>query len=415
MHDASTGQLAFRRWADISAFFCVLVSLFFLPISTSLNSLLIVAAVLALFGVQFKENIQKLLTFATTKWTAVLFGLMLLGVFYSAATMPEALTALKKYGFRLFAFVVLPPLFCKPKSRSYVFYTLIVGSLIYSSLDMFDQAGFISLEQWFNKPKHIILSQFPLSYYCAFAGIASLYLLSTRKDNSWLFAFCLLYLFGYLFFVNVQRGPMIVFIVMAFMFLFRNHSFKQKCMMIIPTMLTVIAIGLLSPVVQKRLGDTLGDIQKYQQGDTKTSIGVRAEFARYSQMLIKEKPLLGYGTGSFATVYATTGGPIVEEATAGETLGDPHNSFVHLWVQLGLVGVVAFIGWLASQWQFSRGLLANERILLQCFLVAFILSCFNESSFYRSRNAHLYITVAVVCMGNAYQTRRKTKRYYKKR
>ncbi len=353
MHDAR--KLAFSKWADISAFVCVLLSLFFLPISTSINALLIVAAFLALFGVQFQQSFKRILTFETSKWTFALFGLFLFRVFYSSVPITDALHAFKKYGFRLFAFLVLPPLFCKPKSRSYVYYTLITGAILYCSLDMLDQLGWISLEYWFSKPKKFVLSQFPLSYYCAYAGIASLFLLSTRRDKGWFFAVSLLYLFIYLFFVNVQRGPMIVFIVMAFMFLFRNHSFKQKLVMTLPAMLVVLAIGALSPVVQSRVSDAANDVQQYQAGNAKSSIGARAEFVFFSQMLIKEKPLFGYGTGSFATEYAKTGGPIIEEAAP--TLGDPHNSYVHIWVQIGLVGVIAFVGWLVSQWKFSKKLL----------------------------------------------------------
>ena len=412
MYCSSEQKLAFRKWADIGAFFCVLISLFFLPISTSINALLIVAAILALAGLQFQQHYKRLLTLETAIWTYVLFGLLLVGVFYSSVPMGEAWHAFKKYGFRLFAFVVLPPLFCKPQSRLYIFYTLIAGAVLYSGLDMIDQAGLINLEQLFSKPKPVVLSQFPLSYYCAYAGIAALFLINLNRGKVWIFVFALLYLLFYLFFVNMQRGPLIVFVVMAFMFLCKNYNFKQKAAMLLPALLLVCVVGWFSPVIQKRVGDVFEDLQQYKVGNIRTSIGQRIEFIRYSQLLIKEKPLLGYGTGSFAKEYAKTGGPILEESD--NVLGDPHNSYVHIWVQLGIVGVIVFVGWLVSQWRFSINLLANERILLRCFLVAFALSCFNEASFYRSRNANLYITMAVVCLGNAFQPRKKFKRYYKR-
>lgn len=412
MYCSSEQKLAFRKWADIGAFFCVLISLFFLPISTSINASLIVAAFLALAGFQFQQHYKRLLTLETAIWSYVLLGLFLIGIFYSSAPMGEAWHAFKKYGFRLFAFVVLPPLFCKPQSRRYVFYTLIAGALLYSGMDMLDQAGFINLEQLFSKPKPVVLSQFPLSYYCVYAAMAALFFIINNHNRTWIFVFSLLYLLYFLFFVNMQRGPMIVFSVMAFMFLCRNYNFKQKAIMLLPAILVMCAIGWFSPVLQKRVGDVFEDFQQYKAGNIRTSLGQRAEFIRYSEMLIKEKPLLGYGTGSFATEYATTGGPIIE--ISDNVLGDPHNSYVHIWVQLGIVGVIAFVGWLVSQWRFSINLLANERVLLRCFLVAFALSCFNEASFYRSRNANLYMTLAIVCIGNAFQTRRKFKRYYKR-
>ena len=183
--------------------------------------------------------------------------------------------------------------------------------------------------------------------------------------------------------------------------------------MLIPAIVIVGCIGMLSPVLKDRVAFIYHDLQEYKQGNVNTSLGLRAEYMRHSFQIIKQKPLFGFGTGSFATEYSKTRGPNVN--VTDKTLGDPHNSYVHIWVQLGLVGVIVFLGWLFYQWKFSTRLLSNERILLRCFLLAFMLSCLSEAAFYRSRNANLYLVLAVVCMGNAFQPRRKIRRYYKKR
>lgn len=406
-------RLEFQKTADITAYFMVLLSVFFLPVSTSINALFVVAALIALLGLKFSQHSKQLRAFNTSKWTFVLILLFFVGVIYSSAPFAEALNAFKKYGFRLMAFVVLAPLFCRSKSRYYVFYTVIAASILYSFMDILDGYHLITIENIFHKPKHVFLSPLPFGLFCAFSSLLTLFFLCTYTNLKKTFSVLLGYQLIYLFFINEERTALIVFIAMAFVFLVRKLPFKKRLLMALPTLLLIITVGFFSSVMKHRAELVLQDIKAYQKGEVHTSIGLRVEYLIHSFKLIKENPLLGSGTGSFSTEYKKTGGPNV--TISDTSLGDPHNSYVHIWVQLGFVGLIAFLGWLYSQWQFSTRLMSNEKILLRCFLLAFMLSSLSESSFYRSRNANLYLVMAVVCMGNVFQPRRKIRRYYKKR
>lgn len=402
-------KLEFQKFIDITAYFFVLLSVFFLPVSTTINALFIVAAFLAVFGVKFQQQFNTLKNLRVVQLTLVLLLILFIGVFYSSVPFPQAFHSFKKYGLKLFALITLMPLFCMPKSRSYIFYTLIAGAFCYSFIDVLDHYSFISIFKIFNVDKGDFLSAIPFSLYCAFAALLCLYFSQIENKNKLIWYSLLIYLCFYLYFFNIERTGMIVFVVMAFAFMGRKLNLKKKILLILPTLLIVSLVALSSNTVKSRFMQSLNSIESYQQGNVNTSIGLRIEFARYSFELIKDKPIFGYGAGSFPDEYFKIDGPGLGGAIA--KLGDPHNSYLHLWMQFGIIGLIAFIAWLSSQWCLSRRLMHNEKILLQCFLLAFMLSCFSISAFYRSRISTLYITMAIVCMGNVFQPRKKARRY----
>lgn len=82
------------------------------------------------------------------------------------------------------------------------------------------------------------------------------------------------------------------------------------------------------------------DVQAYRQGQIETSVGYRLDFHKNSLQLIREKPLLGHGTGSFTSEYRRLTG-----YTEGNLAADnPHNDYFWLGVELGILGIAALLG-----------------------------------------------------------------------
>lgn len=101
-----------------------------------------------------------------------------------------------------------------------------------------------------------------------------------------------------------------------------------------------------------------------------SSIGLRLEFYRNSLAMIAERPLIGTGTGSFRFAYEN------KVAGNGMVVADhPHNAFLLLGVELGLIGLAVFIGLLIVQWRSAGGMAdfadrAAARGLIVIFVVA---------------------------------------------
>ncbi len=110
-----------------------------------------------------------------------------------------------------------------------------------------------------------------------------------------------------------------------------------------------VAIALVagSPLARERINIGLNEMRNYQaQPKEGTSIGLRIIFWRDAASLIQERPFFGWGTGSYAAAQATLL-PGREGAAAIPTI-DPHNQYLKIATENGLVGLGAFLIFLAS-------------------------------------------------------------------
>jgi O-antigen ligase len=107
-----------------------------------------------------------------------------------------------------------------------------------------------------------------------------------------------------------------------------------------------------------------------------TSTGYRMEFYRNTLALIQKNPLFGTGTGSFPAVYAEQ-----VKDTGSVASKNPHNEFMLITVQTGLVGLAALLWLFWQQWRYSPQLPTPlERNLAQGLVLMMILICMLNSS-----------------------------------
>jgi len=79
-----------------------------------------------------------------------------------------------------------------------------------------------------------------------------------------------------------------------------------------------------------------------------SSTGTRIEFYRLSIEIVKDRPLLGHGTGAFASSYAEKTKSQVALPTR-----NPHNEYLHMLVQLGVVGLAALLYLFWTHWRLA--------------------------------------------------------------
>jgi O-antigen ligase len=113
--------------------------------------------------------------------------------------------------------------------------------------------------------------------------------------------------------------------------------------------LVALSLALLasSPVVRQRTALGVTEVQTYEQaGADVTSMGQRVIYARNTLQLIAERPLFGYGTGAFGEIYGrkVDGRPGME----GLKIHDPHNQYLNIAAEHGLLGLLVFLALLAS-------------------------------------------------------------------
>jgi O-antigen ligase len=77
--------------------------------------------------------------------------------------------------------------------------------------------------------------------------------------------------------------------------------------------------------------------------------GFRLDLWQSSLEMVRDHPILGIGLDNFAYVYQAY---LRAGAAAEPNLSHPHNWVLHLWLELGLLGLIAF-GWLVLRfWRY---------------------------------------------------------------
>lgn len=183
----------------------------------------------------------------------------------------------------------------------------------------------------------------------AFMSIAGSFLLLKALDKELSKKVRVSYLAGYalclvnVIFIVYGRTGQVMFVCMsAFVLL---YQFRLKGVLLLVG-ISVIALPLLyfSPMVQQGIHNYKSDMTKYQSGDAQTSMGARLVFHKVSVALIKAKPLIGYGTGSFANEYSS----YITARGIKEVTVNPHRDIYWIAVETGALGVLAFTLMLVS-------------------------------------------------------------------
>ena len=68
--------------------------------------------------------------------------------------------------------------------------------------------------------------------------------------------------------------------------------------------------------------------------------------------MVRDHPLLGVGLDNFGYLYRQI--YLREGGAAEPNLSHPHNWVLHVWLQLGLLGLIAFVWLLARCWNLAR-------------------------------------------------------------
>lgn len=113
-------------------------------------------------------------------------------------------------------------------------------------------------------------------------------------------------------------------------------------------LLVLMVVGglFLAPSSRDRIAQAVREVQQYDQATEVTSMGIRIIFWKNTVEMIAARPLLGYGTGAFGEAY----GQKVAGRTgvAGTPAADPHNQYMKIAGEHGLLGLGVFLCFLVS-------------------------------------------------------------------
>lgn len=370
--------------------YSLIASCFFIPFSSSLmGATTILALICWIASGKIKELPHLLLTHKLALLSTSLFLLLIVGVFYSPAETGDALSSLKKYR-ELILFVMALSFLNTRKSKAKLAEQLFVAGCIFLlSISYSMYFGLIPTEKFgYSTVYHITHSFFMaiLAFWALQNAIAS-----PKYRIFWCFIFfstCL-----NLFYIAPGRTGMFVLVALTILTISQHLSLKKS---LIGMLVCGAAIGVTlisSENFSTRLNQAVVEIENYQPGSSRTSLGMRFDWWHNSITLIKEKPFLGHGTGSFELEQKR-----LIKGTKTMKSDNPHNEYLFLGVQVGLVGVVLYLTLLGGLFMASFKKKKPSNYLLQGVVIAMFCGCLMNSFLFDSHQGHFFAIIAAVLL-----------------
>lgn len=362
---------------------------FSIPLSTSLTSVLFCLFILAWI---LEGNYNNKANYAW-QHPACFFSIILLisiaiGSLYSLASWPEIINYLKKM-LKLIYVPFLIYYFSQQSQRNWTINALITAGIITAIIG--------TIYGTYNPFKNSI----DTSLIITITTFLLLHKIDLKNKLYINYSILLLILFNvfYLLYFSIGRTSQIIFLLLLILFFIQKITVKKQ---LIVSLSLIIFMLVFCGMFSKRLHHTWYNvIEKYQNYKANpinydhNSISCRLTFFKNTWVLIKQKPWLGWGTGSFIPIYKQQ----FSETNTTVLPNNPHNEYLLWWSQLGLVGVSLLLWWFYILFKASFIIPNYEKYILQGTILTMIVGCLANSWVMDFVSGHLFIMLIAISLG----------------
>jgi O-antigen ligase len=366
---------AAARWSAIALGFS-------LPVSTTLDSILVTVFVLAcLAGGKFRELAVDLRSNPVGIASLALAGMMILGMIWS----PSPVHMTRGATVDTLNFIMLPlfmTVFKDEPTRRRAINAFLSATVLILLISCLLWTGLVEhLPKIKGDAADPVAFKFHITHNF-FMAIAVLFCIqraeySPARMKWFYYTLAAFAAFNVLFMIQGRTGQL----ALAAAILFYAYS-RYRCRGITAIMvigLIIAAITWFNPnsVMHQGTAKAWHEATEFQNGGIAredSSIGLRLEFYRNTLKMIAHRPLLGIGTNGFKAGYA--------EEVAGTAMvppNHPHNAFLLITAELGIAGLATLLALLTIQWVSARRMphaidMIRARTLLLIFVVGGLVS-----------------------------------------
>ncbi len=328
----------------------LIASFFSLPISTAATNVFMGLTLITwtLAG-GYKTRVKQLSGNWFSYGVVLLFAVICVGGTYSTGSTNEIFFQIHKYAKILF---ILPAitLLQNEKWQRYALIAFSGAMLLTLTLSLITVVWPLPfIQSTANGPttnhfvfKDHIAQNLMMSFFALLLAVSALFAKDLTKKFV-LFSLAILAAVDILFFVAGRTG-FISLALNALVLIFFLSGTKQK---ISGLLVFFIVAALALQYSDNFRGRVELAVTEFRSQDRKelTSVGQRVEFFKKSVELVKERPVFGFGTGSYAREFCRIADS-TEWCEAGRF--HPHNQFIAFLVQLGVIGFIAYLIFIAA-------------------------------------------------------------------
>jgi O-antigen ligase len=367
-----------KDWSIRSTGWALVALGFSIPLSTSGTSIsLAVILILWIIGGNYRSKFQIIRHNPLALASLLLFGLYVLGLFYGK---PSGRVAFDVTHFLLLALFI--PLFGDSRLRQHALWGFLSAVLIMLALSyltwlhLLPRIAFLNIE-----PGNPLVIQDRITYGLfmalgVFFWVIEACFSKSRSKRVVLLILAVLAVFNLLGMIHNKTAYLVLPVLLGY-FLIRQWRWKGATVCLLAVVLLVAAVwSLPASALHQRIAGAVKEFQQWQPDQAEaTSTGLRLEFYRYSLRIIRDHPLFGAGIGGFAEAYAK------QVKDPKMVLSDnPHNEYLMVTTQLGLIGLAALLYLFYTQWRLGAQLpTPRETILARGVVLAFVVGCLFNS------------------------------------
>lgn len=345
---AAAGLRASCRLIDVARL-SVIVALVGLLYSPTVASAGLIAAYVAfLASGEALVRMRRVVSSPSVYWGLAFLGVVIVGVAYGSASWPERWTDVLKWRTVLW-FIVLFALFDDERWKMRLLIAFLIGTGVGLVASYAGAVGGIPL--W-KPPRELLRNHSTQAMSFSVAALIAIWMVLLGRcegHKRWVAIGAAGLFLGNVFFVTHSLSGYAVFVLGIIVLLLRHASPKHMLAAAVVLPVLVGVVLFLSPGMQERLAQAQYEWEHAEESAKATSMGLRKLFYSHTIEIVASHPVLGVGTGGFKKAYGEQIlGKYSESDWRSVITGDPHNQYLAIVVQHGIVGLAFFIAWLVA-------------------------------------------------------------------
>ncbi len=365
---------------------------FFILISSAATNIFIILSVISSLYLCIKNSDYKILIKENFfKVSIILYFLLVLSCIYTIGDAEQIFDVLKKY----IKFLYIPFLFYalyvmnNDKKIINFFITGCTFILFMSYLKYFSIIDFDSFYRFLHEIniadtkekiinnntsifQHYIIQGIVLSFY------SYLCLIKAFTERNYMFYFLSFLSFYNVLFMNDSRAAYILILfllLISFFMILKNKKLKITLLILIASLF----FSQFSSNLIERVKVLEVDISLMENNNFNTSLGLRYIWAKVGINNIYQRPLIGYGAGSFENTSLNFYEKNNITSYSKYVTRNPHNEFISISTQLGFIGLILFIIFHYYLFKDSRNNLLNLGIATTVLVSSIFNSAFYDN------------------------------------
>jgi O-antigen ligase len=395
---STENTLVFSQNSKLNSILIILLG-FFIPISTSISSILFTLFILTwILEGNFSQKTAHIWQYKACYSTIIIFISLLLGSVYSLASWHDTFLYLKKMS-KLLYLPFLLTYFRDPKQRTITINAIILAGLITTILGLVYK-NFCPFKNSIDTSLITIVGTFLLinklhpskPLYLNLIGIA-----------------CIALNIFYLYYFSRGKTAQMIFLFLAPICLWQKTMLtNSKKYLLLISLIIILIITLCvkySTTLHNCWNHVTNSYHNYINNPNnynQNTVSQRIVFYKNSLALIKQKPLLGWGTGSFPLSYKnyiTKHNLFTINQTDFLYPSNPHNEYLSFGVQLGIYGIAMLVWLFYTLFKTSLLLPIQEKQLLQGTLIIITIGCLINSWLMDFMAGNLFIMLTAISLG----------------